>query len=75
MQFAAIGKSRTDCTGTFGEDAYRARTEHAPHHLNIVPKIAMNLLRLNPLKKTLPKKRLRACLDPAYLAHVLGRSA
>jgi hypothetical protein len=44
-------------------------------NLNIVRKIAMNLLRLNPLKKTLPKKRLRACLDSAYLAQVLGVSA
>jgi hypothetical protein len=35
----------------------------------------MNLLRLNPLKKTLPKKRLRACLDSTYLAQVLGVAA
>jgi hypothetical protein len=32
-------------------------------------------LRLNPLKKTLPKKRLRACMNPAYLAQVLGLPA
>lgn len=60
---------------TFGEDACRARTDHAPQNLNIVRKIAMNLLRLSPVKKTLPKKRLRACLDPAYLAQVLGVTA
>ena len=59
---------------TFHEDACRTRCANAPHNLNIVRKIAMNLLRLNPLKKTLPKKRLRACLDPAYLAQVLGVS-
>lgn len=46
-----------------------------PQNLNIVRKIAMNLLRLNPLKKTLPKKRLRACLDLAYLAQVPGVAA
>lgn len=57
---------------TFHEDACRTRRDHAPQNLNIVRKIAMNLLRLHPLKKTLPKKRLRACLDPAYLAQVLG---
>ena len=57
---------------TFHEDACRTRRDHAPHNLNIVRKIAMNLLRLNPLKKTLPKKRLRACLNSAYLAQVLG---
>ena len=53
----------------------KSNRDHAPQNLNIVRKIAMNLLRLNPLKKTLPKKRLRACLDPAYLAQVLGVSA
>lgn len=57
---------------TFGEDANRTRRDHAPQNLNVVRKIAMNLLRLHPLKKTLPKKRLRACMNPAYLAQVLG---
>lgn len=57
---------------TFGEDACRTRCDHAPQNLNLVRKIALNLLRLNPLRKTLPKKRLRACLDKAYLAQVLG---
>ena len=37
--------------------------------------IATNLSRLNPLKKTLPKKRLRVCLDCAYLAQLLGEPA
>jgi hypothetical protein len=60
---------------TFHEDACRTRRNHAPHNRNIVRKIAMNLLRLNPLKKTLPKKRLRACLNSAYLAQVLGAPA
>lgn len=60
---------------TFGEDACRVRTDHAPENLNTVRKIALNLLRLDPLKKTLPKKRLRACLDPHYLAQVLGASS
>jgi hypothetical protein len=40
--------------------------------LNIVRKIAMNLLRLSPVKRSLTKQRLRACLNPAYLAQVLG---
>lgn len=60
---------------TFGEDASRTRIDHAPQNLNIVRKIAMNLLRLSPIKKTLPKKRLRACLDPQYLAQVIGTAA
>jgi predicted transposase YbfD/YdcC len=59
---------------TFGEDACRNRTGHAPENLNIVRKIAMNLLRLDPLKKTLPKKRVRASVNPQYLAQILGAS-
>ena len=60
---------------TFGEDACRVRKDHAPENLNIVRKVALNLLRLSPVKKTLQKKRLRACLGPAYLAQVLGVAA
>lgn len=56
----------------FGEDACRTRRDHAPHNLNIVRKIAMNLLRLSPVKRSLTKKRLRACLNPTYLAQILG---
>jgi predicted transposase YbfD/YdcC len=57
---------------TFGEDACRTRSDHAPQNMNIVRKIAMNLLRMHPLKKTLPKKRLRACMNPEFLGEILG---
>lgn len=57
---------------TFHEDACRIRTDHAPENLNILRKIAMNLLRLNPLKRSLPKKRLKACLNGDYLSEILG---
>ena len=59
---------------SFGEDASRIRIDHAPANLNIVRKIAMNLLRLNPLKRSLPKKRLKACLNNQYLTELLGLS-
>lgn len=59
---------------TFHEDACRIRTDHAPENLNIIKKIAMNLLRLNPLKRSLPKKRLKACLSNDYLAEIVGVS-
>ena len=59
---------------TFGEDACRNRTGHAPENLNVIRKIAMNLLRLDPLKKTLPKKRVRASVNPEYLAQLIGAS-
>jgi predicted transposase YbfD/YdcC len=57
---------------TFNEDPSRIRRDSAPENLNIVKKIAMNLLRINPLKRSLPKKRLKACLNEDYLAEILG---
>jgi predicted transposase YbfD/YdcC len=59
---------------TFHEDACRIRRDHAPENLNIIKKIAMNLLRLNPMKRSLPKKRLKACLNHQYLEEVMGLS-
>jgi len=29
-------------------------------------------LRIHPLKRSLPKKRLKACLNDGYLAEILG---
>lgn len=57
---------------TFGEDACRTRKDHAPENLNIMRKITMNILRLSPVKRSMPKKRLRACLNNDYLAEVMG---
>jgi len=57
---------------TFNEDLSRIRRDYAPENLNIVKKIAMNLLRIHPLKRSLPKKRLKACLNDGYLAEILG---
>jgi hypothetical protein len=57
---------------TFNEDLSRIRRDYAPENLNIIKKIAMNLLRVNPLKRSLPKKRLKAYLNDDYLAQILG---
>ena len=57
---------------SFNEDVSRIRTDHAPENMNIVKKIAKNLLRLNPLQRRLPEKRLKACLNNQYLAEELG---
>ncbi len=60
------------CLGmTFCEDASRNRKDHAPENLNIVRKTTMNILRLSPVKRSMPKKRLRACLNNDYLAEVI----
>ena len=57
---------------TFGDDACRTRKDHAPENLNIMRKITMNILRLSPVKRSMPKKRLRACLNNDYLAEIMG---
>jgi hypothetical protein len=59
----------------FGEYACRVRKDHAPENRKFVRKIAMNRLHLSRVKKTRPKKHLRACLDSAYLAQVPGLPA
>jgi len=51
------------------------RRDHAPRNSNIMRTLAMDLLRLNPLKKKLPMIPLQACPDSAYLAQVLDVEA
>ena len=56
---------------TFGEDACRARSQHAPENLNILRKIALQ--RISQMKDKLSKKkrRYRASLNNDYLKQVL----
>ena len=57
---------------SFGEDQSRARTRHAAANLATLRRIALNLLRAdNSSSKSLNRKRLRAALDPNYLAALI----
>jgi predicted transposase YbfD/YdcC len=55
----------------FQEDACRTRKDHGPANLAVVRKIALNLLRANPAKKSLNLKRHRAGWDDTYLLELM----
>jgi len=58
---------------TFDEDRCRVRKDHAPRNLTTVRKVALGLLRRNPLKMSLARKRKKAARDDAYLKDLLGQ--
>jgi predicted transposase YbfD/YdcC len=55
----------------FHEDACRTRKDQAPVNLALLRKIALNLLRAHPAKKSLTMKRQRAGWDDAFLIELL----
>jgi predicted transposase YbfD/YdcC len=55
----------------FGEDKNRVSKRHAAENLALVRRLALSLLKQHPDKKSIACKRLRAALEPAYLAEVL----
>ncbi len=56
---------------TFREDHSRLRRGHGPENVAVVRHIALNLLRQDPSKKSVPRKRLACALDTDYLLKVL----
>lgn len=60
---------------TLREDQSRLRKGHGPENFAVLRHITLNLLRQEPSKKSLPRKRLACALDPKYLIKVvLGKS-
>lgn len=55
----------------FGEDASPVREETAARNLSTLRDLAIHLLRSHPSKATLPKKRLKAMLDPNFRAEII----
>jgi predicted transposase YbfD/YdcC len=56
----------------FGEDANRARKDHAPENFAILRRLALNILRAYPDKKSIRLKIKRAGWDNAFLLQVLS---
>lgn len=56
---------------TFREDQSRLRQGHGPENFAVLRHIALNLLRQEPSKKSVPRKRLACALDAEYLLRVL----
>ncbi|TAE24611.1 MAG: ISAs1 family transposase [Cytophagales bacterium] len=58
---------------TFGEDACRVRKDYAPRNLTTVRKVALSLLRREPSKLSLKRKRKKAARDNDYLKTLLSQ--
>jgi hypothetical protein len=57
----------------FGEDQCRVRIDNAAQNFAILRRIAMNLLRRDTKAKIgLKNRRLKACVNDAYRAQLLG---
>ena len=56
----------------FGEDAARARKDHAPQNLAILRKLALNILRQHPDKGSIKSKIKRAGWNNAFLLSLLA---
>ena len=55
-----------------GEDLSRVRKDHAAENLAAVRRAALNMLRREPTKKSVPRKQKKCALNEAYLAQVLS---
>jgi predicted transposase YbfD/YdcC len=51
----------------FREDDQRARKDNAPANLAVAARLALNILRAQPGKEWLSRKRFRASIDPDYV--------
>jgi predicted transposase YbfD/YdcC len=57
---------------TFAEDACRVRLDNAPENFAVLRHIAFNILKRDPSKGSLKRKRFRAALDDSFLANLLS---
>jgi predicted transposase YbfD/YdcC len=57
----------------FREDACRTRKDHSARNLAMIRRAVLNLLRREPSKTSLKRKRLKAALNPAFRAALLAR--
>lgn len=58
---------------TFAEDACRCRQGHAPRNLSTLRKLALTLLRRDPTKMSMNRKRKKAARDDSFLFQLLAQ--
>jgi hypothetical protein len=51
---------------TFDEDRCRTRKDASPLNFAIIRHTAYNILKADKTRGSLPRKRLRACIDPTF---------
>lgn len=56
----------------FREDQCRTRKDHSARNLAMIRRAALNLLRRQPSKLSLKRKRLKAAMSPAFRAAILA---
>jgi predicted transposase YbfD/YdcC len=56
---------------SFGEDNSRIQERNAAENFGVLRKNALSLLKRNPAKKSIARKRKAAALDTAFLEEVL----
>ncbi len=57
----------------FREDECRTRKDHAPRNLAMIRRAVLNMLRREPTKLSLKRKRLKAAMSPTFREAVLAR--
>lgn len=57
---------------TFREDACRTRKDHAPLNFAIIRHAALNMLKRDPTKMSLKRKRLKAAVNPEFRKKLLA---
>jgi predicted transposase YbfD/YdcC len=58
---------------TFDEDRCRTRKDDSALNLAVIRHVALNMLRADPSKGSLRKKRLRACANPEFRSALFAR--
>ena len=56
---------------SFGEDQSRIQERHAAENFGVLRKMALSLLKRNPSKKSIARKRKAAALDTVFLEEIL----
>jgi predicted transposase YbfD/YdcC len=56
---------------SFHEDASRVENRHGAENLSLFRKLALSLLKQNPRKESMARKRKAAAVDPGFLAEIL----
>ena len=57
---------------TFDEDRCRTRKDASPLNFAVIRHAGYNLLKADKTRGSLRRKRLRACVDPAFRANLLA---
>jgi len=58
---------------TFNEDRCRTRKDNSALNLAVIRHAALNILKANPSKGSLRKKRIKACVDPHFRSSLFAR--